>query len=142
MFSVIIYAFVAHDHLHVRDARARQEHVLDGRAIDDDVDRLSTPMCACDAAGPRWSTVPRLVLRRSVATIFHRVRAIAAQMQRKRRERRILLEPPRSCCRSAVAAILRSAARPASARTAVPPRNSRRLVIRAMGTESATSGSP
>ena len=94
MFSIIFYAFVAHDHLHVRDARARQEHVLDGRAIDDDVDRLSAPMCACDAAGPRWSTAPRLVLRRSVATIVHRVCAIAAQMQRKRRERRILLKPP------------------------------------------------
>jgi len=80
MFSIVVYAFVAHDHLHVRDAGARQGHVLDGRAIDDDVDRLSAPTCACDAAGPRSSAVPRLVFRRSVATIFHCVCAIVAQM--------------------------------------------------------------
>ena len=141
-FYPIIYAFLAHEHLRVRDDRARQERVLDGRAIDGDVVRLSAPTCVRDAAGPCWPAVPRLVLRRSVAAIFHCVCTIAAQMPQKRRERHILLEPPRSCCRSAVAAILRSAARPASARTAVPPRKSRRRVIHAAGTESPSREAP
>ena len=42
-FYPIIYAFLAHEHLRVRDDRARQERVLDGRAIDGDVVRLSAP---------------------------------------------------------------------------------------------------
>ena len=141
-FYPIIYAFLAHEHLHVRDDRARQERVLDGRAIDGDVVRLSASTCVRDAAGPCWPAVPRLVLRRSVAAIFHCVCTIAAQMPQKRRERHILLEPPRSCCRSAVAAILRLAARPASARTVASSRKSRRLVIRAVGAESTASRVP
>ena len=99
MFYPIIYAFAAHEHRHVPRARARQERVLDGRAIDDDVARRSAPTCACDSAGPRWSTAPRFAIHRSAATIFRRVCVIVIQMQRMRRERRFLLECPRSCCR-------------------------------------------
>ena len=99
MFYPIIYAFAAHEHRHVPGARARQERVLDGRAIDDDVARRSAPTCACDSAGPRWSTAPRFAIHRSAATIFRRVCVIVIQMQRMRRERRFLLECPRSCCR-------------------------------------------
>ena len=99
MFYPIIYAFAAHEHRHVPRARARQERVLDGRAIDDDVARRSAPTCACDSAGPRWSTAPRFAIHRSAATIFRRVCVIVIQMQRMRRERRFLLECPQSCCR-------------------------------------------
>ena len=66
---------------------------------DDDVARRSAPTCACDSAGPRWSTAPRFAIHRSAATIFRRVCVIVIQMQRMRRERRFLLECPRSCCR-------------------------------------------
>ena len=127
MFYPIIYAFAAHEHRHVPDARARQERVLDGRAIDDDVARLSAPTCACDAAGPRSSAVPRLVLRRSAVTIFHRLCTIATQMQRKRCERRVLLEAPAKLLSLRRAADPRredpsQAARRSRFRAASPPR--------------------
>ena len=127
MFYPIIYAFAAHEHRHVPDARARQERVLDGRAIDDDVARRSAPTCACDSAGPRWSTVPRFALLRSAATIFRRVCAIAIQMQRKRRECRFLLEAPAKLLSLRRAAHPRredpsQAARRSRFRAALPPR--------------------
>ena len=127
MICTIIYAFAAHEHRHVPGARARQERVLDGRAIDDEFARRSAPTCARDAAGPRWSAVPLLVLHRTTATIYRRLCIIAAQMQRKRRERRFLLEAPAKLLSLRRAADPRrenpsQAARRSRCRAALPPR--------------------